>query len=524
MKPKKELSKAIPLENNFPTSWVWGIIVVTFLLYIPVLSHAFTNWDDPSYVVENLALRDSLYDVLSQQVLGNWHPLTMLSLWLNFKLSDLNPTSYYFVNIVLHLANTYLVFKFIWQLSGEKRNVAFIVALFFAIHPMHVESVAWIAERKDVLYSFFFLLGLNQYLTYVKNQETKSLYVTLLYFGLSLLSKPAAIVFPAVLLLLDYYYDRKNWTQNLKEKLFFVVLAIAFAAITYQIQAKEAIRSLEEHSIIDRFWFANYDIMMYVLKAVVPFSLSAVHPFPEKPLSWIFMISPIAILALLTKLYFFRKEKTVVFGILFFLINLILVIQIITIGQTVMSERYTYIPFIGLFFSLAYYIDKQLLTKNNTQLGWAIIAVLGFYFSFTTYQYIKTWKDPITMWTNVLSIYPKSEAAFYNRGTYYDNTKNFQLAFNDYNELLKINPKHVEGITKHGRYLARTGQFDKAHADFDLAQSLTTDKEKLSIIIQNRAYTYFYAGNKPKAREVIQEAIQQYDAKVDERFLQELNK
>lgn len=520
MKAKNIQATNVERINTFPKAWLWGIIGMTFLIYIPSIQNFFTNWDDPEYIT---VASGKLSDVLSKNVLGNYHPLTMFTLWLNFQMSGIKPTSYHLFNLLLHLANVYLVFQFIWKLTEGKKWVAIIVTLFFAIHPMRVESVAWVAERKDVLYTFFFLLASIQYIQYLKSNENKNLILTFVFFILSLLSKPAAVVFPFVLLLLDYYFEQKQQGKRLIIKVVFFTLAFLFGLLTYNIQSIEAIRTVQEHGILHRFWFFNHNLMMYAIKGILPYNLCAAYPFPQEPFPIEYLIAPIFTIGFVFTLFYYRKEKQVVFGLLFFLVNLILVLQIITIGQTVMADRYTYVPHIGLFFTLAYFIEKQWNSDRKRNFIQGGIVILALFFIVQTYQYIKTWKDGGTLWTNVIDTYPNSEAGFYNRGKFYDETNQVNQAINDYTKLLEINPKHIEGVTNRGRILMRFGKFAEAHRDFDLAQSLTTDPSRLNVIILNRSYAYFYEGNKAKALEVAKEA-QKYGAKIDEKYWAEINK
>jgi protein O-mannosyl-transferase len=509
----------------FPKIWAGAIAAFTFVLYFGSLSNGFTNWDDPSYVLENPMMKEGIGSVFSKTILGNYHPLTMLTLWLNYQMSGLNAKGFHLFNLLLHVANTYLVFRFIWLISDKKKIVAALVALFFAIHPMHVESVAWIAERKDVLYSFFLLLGLNSYLKYLQENDYKALIITFLYFVLSLLSKPSAVVFPALLLLLDYYKERPWEAKIWKEKVAFFAIAIAFAVLTYSIQIKdEAVRSLAEYSIFDRVLFACYDLMMYIVESIVPFQLSPVHPFPNQPFPTVFYVAPLFVFCLLGLIYLLRKQKVVLFGMGFFLVNLVLVLQIVTIGQAVMSERYTYLSYIGLFFVFAYFIDNQLLAQKNKQLIYGLVAAFSLAFSWLTLRQIDVWKDTVSMWTAVLDVYPDSEAGLYNRGTFYSGTAGKEaLALADLEKLIIVKPTHVEGITKRGRLLmSKYKQYDKAFADFDRAQSLTNDPVKLAVIIANRSYCYFYSGDKVKALSEAKEAMK-YGAQIDPKYWAAIN-
>src|SRR5262245_61717690 len=219
--PKGRVIKAIDSKNSRSAkTWkarpggkqknFWGIVIIvaiSFVAYIPALKAGILNWDDPEYVDE-VFFKQSLLNLkhlVVTPVQGNYHPLTMLSLLFNYLISGMNGWSYHLLNVLLHLANSILVFRFVLLLTKGKHVVASISAILFAIHPMHVESVAWISERKDVLYTLFFLLGLISYTKYVDTGNRKLYIATLVFLVLSLLSKPAAVIFPLVLFCIDIF-------------------------------------------------------------------------------------------------------------------------------------------------------------------------------------------------------------------------------------------------------------------------------------------------------------------------------
>jgi hypothetical protein len=274
--PKKKLKK----ERDYSLlPWFCLVAVLTAVCLWPMLKNEFTNWDDEFYVTNNPLLRGPQWKrIFSEQVLGNYHPLTMLSYAFNFAISGLDPFSYLLVNYLFHIVNTLLVFYFTWNISGKNKFIAAFVALVFGIHPMHVESVAWVAERKDVLYTFFFLLSLIQYWFFLTKAKKKNLVFCFLFFVLSLLSKPAAIVLPFVLFLLDYWYGQ-SLKKNIVFKIPFFALSILFGIITVSIQSSSAMAGLSVFSITDRLFFACYVLMTYFYRFFVPYPLSAFTHF-----------------------------------------------------------------------------------------------------------------------------------------------------------------------------------------------------------------------------------------------------
>src|SRR4030095_57976 len=189
--------------------WILPILLVTGICLSPMLKNHLTNWDDEYYVVQNALLPGPDWaGIFSKPVVSNYHPITIATLAANYSMTGLDASSYLISNLLLHLINTGLVFYFIWLISGKKLWVAAFSAIVFGIHPMHVESVAWVSERKDLLYTLFFLLSLIQYLYFLNNKSNKNLIYCFIFFALSILSKPAAIILPFILVLLDYWYDR----------------------------------------------------------------------------------------------------------------------------------------------------------------------------------------------------------------------------------------------------------------------------------------------------------------------------
>jgi hypothetical protein len=434
--------------------WIIPIVVITGISFLPMLKNQLTNWDDEYYIVQNNLLKGPDWaGIFSQPVVSNYHPITILSLALNYAMTKLEPSSYLITNLLLHLVDTGLVFYFIWLISGKKIWVAAFTAIVFGIHPMHVESVAWISERKDVLYTLFFLLSLIQYWYFLKAGKTKNLVYCFLFFGLSLLSKPAAIILPFVLFLLDYWYGQ-SLKKNIALKIPFFVLSIGFAILTVKIQSKTAIAGLDFYPLWARFFFATYTSMTYIIRFFVPYPLSTFHPFPSlKNLGLPIWISPLVMLAILTFVWLKRKNKLIVFSFFFFMINLGLVLQIIPIGGTLISERYTYVPYIGMAFIIGMMLDKYS-TSTNRSFLWGIPALGLLVFCVITFQRTKVWKDSDTLWTDVIKHFPDAPVPRTNRANYLiristnAGTKEKELlerALEDCTVALKAKPNHAKG-------------------------------------------------------------------------------
>lgn len=468
-----------PFKGKKKSLLPWYILVagIGFLVMFPILNNGFTNWDDEFYVQNNeLLTGPDFAGIFSQAVNDNYHPLTILSLVPNFMISGLSPFSYLLFNLLLHLANTILVFHFIWLISARNEWVAMLTALIFAIHPMHVESVAWVSERKDVLYTLFFLLSLIQYWKYLQGHRSAKLWTSLLFFFLSLLSKPAAIVLPFVLLLLDYWQGRPYNKRVLTEKTPFFLLSLVFAIITIQVQSQQAIVSTEIYPVWERFFFATYGIMIYLVRFFVPYPLSAFHPFPVSgQLGWQIMISPLFVAALLLLTWFQRKNKLIVFSLLFYFINLLLVLQLVTIGNAIIAERYTYVPYIGLAFLFSTWLN-QYASRSIKSVSWIVPSAIVLAFGVASFQRTKVWNNSVTLWNDVIRHYPDAAIARSNRANYFyklaiDSSHSaeagslYQKALEDCNAAVKKQPRYRKGYEIRGLIFQNLGKYEEALAD-----------------------------------------------------------
>src|SRR5688572_16593244 len=385
--------KAVPIPNwHIPL-----ILIITFIIYIPALSAGFVNWDDPDYVGGNSYLiRDlsRLSELLTTPVQGNYHPLTMFSLALNFAISGENEWSYHLFNLIFHLVNCYLVYRLAFLLSKSNSLVALVTSLFFAIHPLHVESVAWISERKDVLYALFFIAGHITYTKYIDESSKKQYWLTLLFVILSLMSKPAAVIFPVSLFCIDILRRRQFTFKIIIEKILFFIPAIILGFLTINAQKTVGATGEEYFGLAKNILFGFYGIMMYFIKMILPFKLSAFYPFPplNESLSIEYYIAPLftVLLAVITFLTW-KKYKFVPFGIGFYIVNLLLVLQIFSVGSAVIAERYTYVPYIGLFFIAGYLLDR--FAKGNMTKAYGIILPVALFFSVISFLQARTWKD-----------------------------------------------------------------------------------------------------------------------------------
>ncbi|HOK21930.1 MAG TPA: tetratricopeptide repeat protein [Bacteroidales bacterium] len=452
------------------------------------------NWDDAGYILKNPYI-DSLSwqnikDIFSNFYFSNYQPLTLIVYAVIFKFVGTKVFLYHFVQFIFHVLNTFLVYKFI-SLLQNKKWISIGVALLFAVHPMHVESVAWISEMKDVLYTFFFLLALITYHYYVNKPDKKTKWYlwTIFLFILSLLSKPSAVIFSVVLLAMDLYYERLWRWRTWIEKIPFFLLSLGFGIIT--ILAQEG--AIQELGPVlkgyERALIVIYSYILYLWKFFLPINLSAAYPYPIKDggvLPTEYFIIPIAFIALCVIVYLLRKNKKFIWGILFFTINLLMVIQIIPVGGMIASERYTYIPYIGLSFSALTLMEKYI---KNIKLNYVILGIIVVIFTFLAHQRTYYWRNGDVLFSDVLNKYPRYAYGYNNRGFLYwdhyaidiykDNPqmkeKYVEKALQDFTKAINLDYTYAEPFLNRGILYYNTGRPDQALADFNRFLELKPD-------------------------------------------------
>ena len=382
------------------------IVTVTALLYARALQNGMLSWDDHTHITDNKDIQSlsvhNIKAIFTSSYVRMYHPLVTLSFAIEYHFFELNPMAYHATNVLFHLANVVLVFYLVYSLS-QRRETALIAACLFGIHPMHVESVAWIAERKDVVYAFFYLCAIICYTRFIQQEKIKYYWMACICFVLSLFSKTTAITFPIVLFLIDFYFHRKVTVRTLLEKVPLFTLSLVFGLIAFYSQGVSA-RYINgsNYDFVDRLFLASYSLSYYFIHVFAPFNLSALHLMPIKiqgmlPVEYYIALIPLIILAFVgTRKGIFHREY--VFGLLFFVIILSVNIHVFPVGMAVVSERYTYLAYVGFYYIIGqlycYLFDRYqhlfCLRKQVIITGTALIAM---FLGYLTYQRIGVWKS-----------------------------------------------------------------------------------------------------------------------------------
>jgi protein O-mannosyl-transferase len=478
------------------------ILCSTFIAFFSSLENGFTpTWDDNLFVTDNVLIRhldfQSLESIFTTPIADAYVPLPVLSFAVEYHFFRLNPFPYHISNLVLYLICTLLVFHFLRLLKLDNIFAA-LGALFFGIHPMHVESVAWITERKDLLFGLFYLTSLIMYIKYIRSRDQRLKYFVLCFFFfiLALFSRFKAVTLPISLLLIDYYTERPLKLNLIFEKIPYVILSLVFGIAGIILLNKHGtLQNFEISKLSERIFFGLYALSAYMVKFFAPFHLSAVYPYPRN-IGQTFPLLNYLIPILLLLLAFFiyrtvRHTRAIVFGTLFFLFNIIFLLQIFAAGDTYLSDRYSFIPYVGFCFIAGWSMEK--IFKNNNGSKHIIAAgmsMLIIYFIFLTFNRCKIWKNDETLWTDAIEKYPNEKAiAYNNRGFVYWNLRQWDKAIVDCSKAIELDSNYAFAYNNRGIAYWNIQQWERAKADFSKTIEINP---KYSPAYSNRGNVYGY--------------------------------
>lgn len=484
------------------------LAVVVGVAFYPCLRGNFINWDDDICVVDNVFIRDitweNLRHICTTPVIGNYVPLSILSYALDVQIYGLDPSGFRRTNYLLHIANVLLVYLVFLRL-GVGRAVAFWTALFFGVVPLKVESVAWVTERKDVLYAFFYLAAMLGYIRYRERGDWRGYAFSLLAFTCALFSKSMAVTLPAILLLLDLYkrrpFDWSMWLDKIPFTLLSVLCAVAalWANGFHKIDGSGALSFTWE-----RLMLPGYVSFFYVSKLLVPLRLSCIYPYnPEVLAPWL-PVYTAGLLAVLAAVFCLaRTHRALFFGVMFYLLVLTPVLQVVpVVHYMITADRYTYMASTGIFFVIVsggYALFEHLKKKKTGVhiLVPVIALVWACWFIHLTRQRCPVWQDSITLWTDTIARYPDASATPYlNRANAYTDMGRVDDAMRDNRRALDLEPGSVDVHYNLGNTYRQAGRLSDAVKHYDHA--LKIDPEHL-MALGNRGNLFFNEGDYEKA-------------------------
>lgn len=487
------------------TAWIIGaaLVIVTIIAYLPAISAEFVIYDDHRYITMNPRVQQGLtFDNIAWAFttfeVANWHPLTWMSHMLEcsiFRRADGTqwPGGHHLINVLMHAANTLVVFLLLQRMTGALWRSAAVAAL-FALHPLHVESVAWVSERKDVLSTLFGLLAIAAYLRWVHARRAVAYAVMLVLFACSLMSKPMLVTLPVLLMLLDAWPLRRmrlfqghakrqaateiggdSWRSLIVEKLPLLALSIASAIITINAQsAGGAVSTLEQSPLADRFVNAIVACAMYLKQMLWPVNLA---PFYPRPANWpptVVIASAATLLGIsIAAIASFKRRPHMLVGWLWYLISLLPVIGLVAIGSAARADRYTYVPLIGVFIMIVWSIPATASGDRfafvwRTVSGCVVLVVLAA----LTFRQTTFWHDSITLGEHTIAATGDNAVARFNLANALVQKGENEAAIRQFAEAARINPHWADVPFNLGNAYMRLERMDEAIAAYEQAISL----------------------------------------------------
>lgn len=452
-----------------------SIFIITYFTFSNAFKNHFVSWDDMEYVLENTFVLEKNYAALKKEIVSlNYHPVTMWSLASNSteelqdianENEDIAAKTFIQTNVIIHSLNAILVFILVFLLLNQYW-VALFTALIFALHPMRTESVVWVSERKDVLYVFFTLIALIAWIFYTnyKVKSWKWYVIALLAFVIASLSKATAVIIPVLFIIIEIFYNKKNWwNKGIIEKIPFFVFSFIIGFIAIKIQSGsdlngilhtsnpyiKAISAEKTFSIFEKISVAAYGFSMYSIKLFYPVNLSPLNIYPsQKDLFSLHFIASLILFfgSIFILFYAFAKQKKILFfGISWYIISLILLLQIISVGIAIYADRYSYLAHIGLLMMIIYFLYNFIIEKTKNEYVFIVLMSLWCVGLIAlTRSQNEIWYNTESLWNKAISIDNQNIEAYINRGNFIGKRNNIEGALNDFKKARDLGSKNAK--------------------------------------------------------------------------------
>lgn len=510
-----------------------ALLLLTILAFSPILQNGFISYDDQIYIFKNARVLSGLSAgniiwAFTTVTAANWHPLAWLSHMCDVELFGLNAHGHHLTSLILHAANALLLFLVLRSASGHMLRSAFVAAL-FALHPLHVESVAWVAERKDVLSGFFWCLGMAMYLRYARRPKYSTYLLMIFAFALGLLSKPMLVSFPFVLLLLDYWplgrwvgsraMDRhgsgssRRYASGIKlliEKIPLFVLAAGDAAMTYFAQERGgSVAHLLQLKDSFAVTFPNVPLAYvgYLQKMIWPSNLAVFYPHQTHGVVSAHWIAAIIFLTSITAgvLWKLRALPYLAVGWLWYIISLIPVSGLLQVGSQAMADRYTYLPLVGIFIGLTWGVPQMLVhVPGRITVLCTLSCAIVIMFTFLSFRQSGFWKNDMTLFTHAVEVTDGNWLAHSILGRYFFDNGNMLLTVEHYTKAIESRPNFPSPLFYLGIALQRLGRFDQALEQF---RALVVLKPDMFAAYYNMGTILFRQGKCKESTEQFQNAL-----------------
>ena len=517
---------ASPTKGNAAKPANEHLMPILYIIAVGVAVYAqscannqFTDWDDPGYVLNNPLIKDlspaniaRIFN-FSNAIMGNYHPLTIFTYAIDYAIDGLNAATFHWQSLLFHIATCIMAYFFTSELSRHK-TAGLLAALLFVVHPMHVESVAWVPGRKDVVYGLFFVSACWAFLRYIRNESrpVKQYILALVLFIASLLGKPVAVSLPVTLVLIafveDKLADKRLWAAYVP---FFALALMAGLKSVYDQKHFGALGTqMESYAAIERIALAGYALITYLWKMVVPVHLLCFYPYPLKVddhIHYVYYIYPLLAVGLGWAVWrFLRQHKIVVFGLLFFLVNIALLLQLLPVGGAIVADRYSYIPYLGLMISIAVPAAslslKSYIPNLQEKAGVIVVGVFIAICALLCYNRSLVWHDTTTLWRDEIALEPiRVPTAYNNLGYFYfskfnesSNPKDRRVYYDSAQYLLQtaigLQPKYVNPYISLGELERTNGEYEAAMKNYKIAISLDKSEEQVANAYLGMAIVY----------------------------------
>jgi len=466
------------------------ILILTIISYQPVFQADFIEYDDPEYVTQNDWVKagitwEGFQWAFTQFYAANWHPLTWLSHMLDCEIYGMNPIGHHATSLMFHIANSILLYLLFFQMTGKPYK-SLAMGLLFALHPLHVESVAWISERKDVLSTFFGLLCLLSYNRYIQNFEKKYYYLTIAGLCLSLMSKSMLVTMPFLLIILDIWPLKRTDCNRFKDKLPMFIPIAGSCINTFIAQLDgQSVNSLSDVSISERILNTFISIVQYIYKTIWPDNLSFLYPYPEQINVWLALLCLLILVGILIAgIHVFSSMPFLLTGYMWFIVALLPVAGIIQIGTQSMADRYMYIPHIGLFWAVIWTFSSLFKKQLYNRILTAFFCIVLIGLACKTFYQAQVWKNGKSLFQQAINNTTNNYIAHNNLGACLTNPMESLAQFN---RSIEINPKYITSHINRGKCLLSMGRINEAK---NVYQSILNDKP--THIQANMALAEFY--------------------------------
>ena len=481
------------------------LLCLTALIFWPASDTQFVNWDDDRNVYDNELIQDlspkGIKEIFTNDVIGNYNPLTILTFAVERAvygqelIQQKKAFPFVLLNILLHLLCIYFVYRI--GIEMKLSTIVLIVStVLFALHPMRVESVSWVTERKDVLYSVFFFASIYQYLLSRNKKDRRHFYIALALMIPACLAKIQAVSLPLAMLAIDFYLKRPIKPKLVIEKIPFFAVSLVIGLIG--VYMLKEFGSLEQSKATfhfgQRLLIGSYTLVVFLIKSIAPYEMVPLYPYPAS-IGWQFTASLLGSISfgLLLIYSYIKRWRIVGAGLLFFFVNVVFMLQILGAGQGFLADRFTYVAYLGLFWIIGLGVQK--LVDFKPALGKIILSAavaVGLFYSYLTFQQKKIWHDSANLWTHVLSHYDKTPLPHRNRGNHYRDIGQADLALVDYSSAIKLEPTNHKHFNSRGKLYFMAKKNKEAIADYTKAIALASNDAGY---YANRGAAYAQSGN-----------------------------